>query len=406
MIELTDGIILSKSAPKEGISFSLDKGQINQIPLEEKYKFNFLKLKDQSLDKGVFKIDDITIYPNEENQKSIFFLQVNSLIKVGLCFVVDKDKKKEKVKEVQNELITLRDLPTETEEENNAKIAAIFNKIRSFSPSYIILDLNEQGNKDNDYLLQELEKMASDVLVIVLEKKVEEIVEVDKPTIDTDINVEQQDDFDEVVMGEEITSLEIGTTTVESVEKAKKKSKREKKQYIEQSHNSEEDFIQFSVDKKNFVSNLFCTFKDNIMVFLSFLIPTTGVIAFLILSPLYYQTNKALLIPFIITIVICFVLYIIMSYKCTSFYLNKKDSYRTKKIIFFNIINIVITLLGIALGIGIFLLFKNFDKELKVLETDKLGIVLVVVFSLILLTANFYISYLVNFIKRLFKRKK
>ena len=84
MVELKEGIILSKKAPKEPISFSYEKGTINYIPYEEIYKFNFLKLKDQALDKGELFIDGIKIYPDENNESSLFVLAVNSLIKVTL----------------------------------------------------------------------------------------------------------------------------------------------------------------------------------------------------------------------------------------------------------------------------------------------------------------------------------
>ena len=74
MVELLSGIILSKNAPKEEISFSYEKGTLNYISYEERYKFNFLMIKNESLDKGTFKINDVQIYPEESNESSLFFL--------------------------------------------------------------------------------------------------------------------------------------------------------------------------------------------------------------------------------------------------------------------------------------------------------------------------------------------
>ena len=395
MIELTEGIILSRGAPKEPVSFLFDKGQLNVIPLNEKYKFSFLRLRDQSLDKGTFKIDDTTIYPNEENGKALFFLQVNSLIKLGLCFVCDKENKKAKVKEVQDGLITLRELPTETDEEKNAKIAAIFAKIREFLPSYVILDLNDEGNRNNEYLLNELESLAKEILVIAYEKKPEEIKPAEAPAEEVEQKENPEQELDDIEKEDEIVSLDIGEVTVQS-------------KYSDKEEVESEDFIVFDFTKKSFFNAFIKTIKNNIMVFLSFIIPTTGIIAFLLLSPLYYQSdNKVLLIPFIITIVICFVLYFIMTYKCTGFYFNRKDPHFKTKVGIYNIANILATAIGIGLGVVIYILFKTFDNELKkMVFTNTIGIILSIVLSVVLLTSNFYLCIVINKIKKLFRRKK
>ena len=392
MIELLEGIILSKGAPKEPVSFSLEKGKANFISLDETYKFNFLKLKNQALDKGTFKIDDITIFPNESDENSLFFLQVNSLVKIGLCFVVPKDQKKEKVKQVQQELITLRDLPLTTKEEENAKIAAIFAKIKEFLPSYILIDKNDEGNKDNEFLDEQINQYAEAINIIVLEQKPEPKEE-DVPTEEKEIETPTSGEKEEELYNDEIIDLNIGEVTTSKVEKIEYQS-------------DKEDFIVFTFTK-NHGKDVFTTFKNNAMVFFSFLIPTIGVISFLLLSPLYMKTdNKVLVIPFSITIAVCFVLYLIMTIRCTGFYINKKDPFKKKKILIFNIWNFLITVLGVGLGVVIYILFKTFDTDLKALEGNTIGIVLSVIFGVILLTANFYSSILFNKIKKLFKKKK
>ena len=392
MIELLEGIILSKGAPKEPVSFSLEKGKANFISLDETYKFNFLKLKNQALDKGTFKIDDITIFPNESDENSLFFLQVNSLVKIGLCFVVPKDQKKEKVKQVQQELITLRDLPLTTKEEENAKIAAIFAKIKEFLPSYILIDKNDDGNKDNEFLDEQINQYAEAINIIVLEQKPEPKEE-DIPAEEKEIETPTSGEKEEDLYNGEIIDLNIGEVTTSKVEKIEYQS-------------DKEDFIVFTFTK-NRGKDVFTTFKNNAMVFFSFLIPAIGVISFLLLSPLYMKTdNKVLVIPFSITIAVCFVLYFIMTIRCTGFYINKKDPFKKKKILIFNIWNFLITVLGVGLGVVIYILFKTFDTDLKALEGNTIGIVLSVIFGLILLTANFYSSILFNKIKKLFKKKK
>lgn len=376
MIELKSAIILGKNTPKEEISFGYDKGTINQIDYSEKYKFTFLKLKDQALDKGEFFIDEVKIYPNEENEKTLFILAVNSLIKFDLCFVVDKSQKKEKVKSVQDELIALREMPTSTESDKNLKIAAIFDKISLVSPSYLLLDYNDELNQNNPELTRQLDLRKEDYVIVVLNKKPEEIVKEETK--------EEEEEY-------EVMDLSIGDSPVSQPQKTKKKKER---------------FINYSNKESNFFKSLWKTLKNNIMVFLSFVIPTIGVIAFVLLAPLYSQSeNKVLIIPFIITIVICFVLYMLMTYKCTDFGSYKEKEANHERLYFF-IINLLVTGLGYGLGFVIYILFKKFDTDISGLGTNVLGIVLSIVFILVLLTACLYIYPVLSKIFNKIKKKK
>ena len=167
------------------------------------------------------------------------------------------------------------------------------------------------------------------------------------------------------------------------------------------------DFLVYARSKKGFGMELWLTFKKNLMVFFSFLIPSVGVIAFLLLSPLYAKTsNKALIIPFVITIVICFSLYMLMTYKCTSYIRLKDKKEKTRRMLLFLTINTIVTTLGAGLGVVIFVLFKNFDTDLKAVNGNTLGIVLAVVFFIILVTACLYLTLVIDRIKSLFKKKK
>lgn len=379
MVELTEALILNKNAPKEELSFSFDKGEAIYIPFNERYKFEFLALRNQSLDKGIFKIDDTVIFPDEESEKTIFFLAVNSLVKVGLCFLVEKANKKAALNNIQSELIKLRELPTETNEDKNAKIAAIFEKISEFSPSYMLINLNDEANKNNPELNKQIELYKSAMLIICLEvKPVASIVEIE-PSFD------EEDEY-------EMTSLNIGEgVSTQTYEKETQTN----------------DFIIFGSDKDNFFKALFITLKSNLMVFFSFLIPTIGVIAFILLSPLYAQTsNKVLIIPFIITIVICFVLYMLMTYKCCSFHFIKNKKRKYRRMTLFIVINTLITAIGAGFGILIYSLFKNFDNDLKEIKGNTTGIVIAIIFFIVLITACLYLTPLFNKIKSLFKKKK
>ena len=365
MIELKSGLILGKNSPKEEVSFQYEKGEINYIDYSSNYIYRFLKLKNQSLDKGEFFIDGSKIYPNEDEEKSLFFLAVNSLVKVDLCFVVNKEEKKEKVQFVQEQLLALKSLPLSTESDKDRKIAAIFEKISEISPSYVLIDMNEDVNGTSIELSNQLEKYKDAFTIIVLNQK-------PKPVIEEKVIPVQEDEQIEIV------DLTIGEDRPMLYEK-------------EYRDDDKEEFIVYDKKKKGLFAQLVETLKANIMVFLSFVIPTIGVVAFLLLSPIYAQTdNKILLIPFIITIIVCFFLFMLMTYKCANFGSYKSKSENKKRLIFF-IINIFVVGIGYGLGFLVYFLFKKFDTNIANVQNNNLGFILSIVFSVLLLTANLYL---------------
>lgn len=372
MIELLDGVILAKDAPKEACSFSFEKGSVNFIDYNDKYKFNFLALKNQSLDSGTFKIDEHQIYPNENNDYSLFFMAVNSLVRFNLCFVVETKQKKEKVKAVQDALVTLRDLPTETDEDKQNKIVSIFDCVSKLQPSYLLLDFNDSVNTNRVFIEQQLQKHAADVLIIVLSEKavIEESKEEETPFF--------EEDSYEINIGGDKKPI-VKTTT-------QKTSKQPKKEKVKAGDSFGKTFAGM--------------FKENYMVFLSFIAPALGVIAFTLLSPLYAQTNKVLLIPFIITICICFILFMIMTYKCAVFE-NKKQ------LIAYSILNTSSILIAFGLSILFYFLFLNFDKEIKELNSKNVtGFLVASIMAVILITACLYVGPIARAIIKLFKKKK
>lgn len=368
MITIKDVVLLNKNAPDTAISFSFDKGKATTILYSEKYKFDFLCLKDQSLDEGTFSINNVRVFPEENNGYSIFFIAINSLVKVGLCFLLKTDEKQDKVKDIVNELSSLREMPSQSEIEQKGKISAIFCKIRDLMPAYMVIDLNEKVNISNHFLMSEINGVSSAIPTVLLEVKAvpENVIEIGEINDVQDLTINSAD-----------------TTS-------------------NQQSSNDESFLIFAPFKKNIFVNMFETLKKNAMVFFSFLIPTIGVIAFLLLSPLYLKTNnKLLIIPFIITISICFVLYMLMTYRCTLFTLDKKETDLKQKRIIFYVINTIVTLIGIGLGIVIYILFKNYDSELKQLPFNKSGLILAVIFSVIMITACLYLAPVFQLIKNL-----
>ena len=369
MVELIEGIINNRLAPKEPVSFSYGPGLINYIPFDKKYIHKFLMLKDQSLKQGTLKIDDYTVFPDEKNDKTMFFMAINSLVKLNLCFVVLSSEKDNEVKRVQDALITLRELPTETREDKENKINAILNKVDELYPAYVIVDANETDIEFRSFFLQKLEFLAQNLTIIALEEKKEEAVE--------------SNPFESSAPVGEDYDYSLGSTT--TVSKPAKKTQAEA-------------IITYPKEKSNFGKVLFLTLKENYMSFLSFIVPILGVLAFTLLSPLYAKTNKVILIPFILTIILCFSLYVLMTYKCAVFENNQQK-------ISYMIINSVVCIIGYAAAFGLYFLFFNFDAEIKALGyKNTLGIVASIILFLIIATAPLYVPIIINWIRKLIKK--
>ena len=296
-------------------------------------------------------------------------MTVNSLVRFHICFVTETAKKKEKVKAVQEALVALRDLPIETDEDKDNKISAIFDCVATLSPSYLLLDFNDSTNTNVPFITQQLSKHSSELLIVVLSAKPEVIEEADDGMFESDSY-----------------ELNIGGENKAITKTTKQKQKG--------------STLTLKDTNDSFGKVMLQMLKENYMVFLSFIAPALGVIAFSILSPLYAQTNKVLLIPFIITIVICFVLFMIMTYKCTVFE-NKKQ------VIAYIIMNTASILVAYGLSILFYFLFLNFDKEIKELNSKNItGFLISGIMALVLMTACLYIGPLVRSIIKLFNKKK
>ena len=282
----------------------------------------------------------------------------------------------------------LRSLPTETEDDKQNKILQILQTSCSLSPSYMLIDYNDETNKTVNLSYQFLEQFVNDTVVVIMEKIP---VGTQATTRTTSKSKNVDNDYFE-------TSISIGEDTVLVEERPT--------QY--QNEEVEDDFIQFDIENKNNFFKFFGkTFKNNAPVFLAFGVPVIGVIAFALLTPLYFNSsNKWLLIPFILTVVICFVLHLIMTFKCTMFVANKNDPLRVRKMLVYLLINSLVSLVGAALGVGIFLLFKNFDNDLKQTAFNKLYMIAPILLGLIMMTENLFVAYIGKAIIKLFKKRK
>ena len=73
-----------------------------------------------------------------------------------------------KVKFVQEQLLELKGFPLTTENDKNLKIAAIFEKIALISPSYVLVNLNDESNGGSIELSNQLEKYKDNLLLVAI----------------------------------------------------------------------------------------------------------------------------------------------------------------------------------------------------------------------------------------------
>lgn len=176
MIECKELTLSGKNHPKEPISEKFVNG-LNNLDYEKAYLFKALSLKDQLFSDGSFLVNEETFFPSENNDKSLIILAINSKVFcLTICLLTTKEDKKTLLEEVQNKLFALKDMPLETIEEKEKKIAAILDVISSYELGYVLIDSNNEINDEywiiiNKYLEQYKDKNT----YIILDKKPVEV---------------------------------------------------------------------------------------------------------------------------------------------------------------------------------------------------------------------------------------
>lgn len=377
MVEYKELIILSRHAPNKGVSESFGNG-LNLISLEKEYEFNFLKLKNQSSDGGSFIVNGITFFPEEDKEHSLLYLAINSKVFcLALTLVAESKDKKTTIEALQNELVTLRDMPLNNDEEKMAKINAILDTIKKYPLGYVLVDQNEDVNYDNNKLITDaLEAHREDTTFILLEKEVDE------------------DDEKEKKVEEKIKTPKV------------------KKERVHHSNVILDIFSEIG----DFVTSLFTkptwfyvgrVISDNVLLFFLTLLEAAFVVFLAHLAPYYFVIDSAVWgVLLIIVLVICFVIFVLYLSASLSFLEKDRPDNRTRIALTITFTELF-TLLGIGLAYGIFFAFAYNNVIVKMEKYTFDLMVLAIVFSCILGVLPFFsypIHLLVKKIKKLFKK--
>ena len=353
MIKIVDVLFENKREGELPLSFSLEKGNSLILPYEQKDLFTLLSGNFIAIESGEVRVDDKVVFPTEVGDDSFFTIDVCSLLYVSSLFFDENEKPKAMTKQIVAKLNELKTLKTDTKEEKEAKIAKIFEVLLSFKPIYLLVDKNQLPEELTPFVEALVDKKKDEVPFVILERTIAEG------------GVEEEKKDDSAV-------------------------------------------IQFEDKKKE---NLFLSFllilKSNLIAFLTPIIPVVGIASFSLLIPLYSTLdNKFLYIFFLVSIIIYVLLFFFMIYVCSDFK-DKKYKQSKKQNVMFFLLNLLSILLGYGIGVGVYFIVKNFDKTIKELPFNNIGLLIAGLLFFVLATANLYVYKVLNpLVAKIIKKKE
>lgn len=203
MIKFEKVILLDN---KEPLDLTLNNG-IHFFDYENKYIFELLSLKNQTIKKGNFLVDDFYVFPLTDPRKYAFVLNINSqVINVNAVFILPLSLKDKTRSSLKKSLILLKDMPLENDEDKQNKIKSILSILKSFNSSYVLLDLNDEINNINNVLIKTvIEDEFNDFNIFVLNQKIIQLVNEEINLHD----VVEDDDVYEIEVTQEIKKEQI-----------------------------------------------------------------------------------------------------------------------------------------------------------------------------------------------------
>ena len=432
MVELIDALILDNLAPKETVNLSFDVG-LNEISYDKRYIFNFLLLRNQALDKGRFVVNGKTIVPLENPDNSLFLLAVNSQnISMSACFELTRESKKEDIKNIQQELIELRDLPLNTNNDKIAKLDKIFSILKNHHAAYVLINKGNDINKTNINLLDlVIVDHASELTIITLDDKdtvkhpKENNDELDVGVKNVSVKEELKQEVTETVEREEVIQeepkyeepvqeepdfydyVEIGGEHPGIHRQSIKKSKPKKEFKLFNFENKNKETPKKEVTKKPATkqqySDVKVTFdlhyikklmKKEWSSFLFILYGTLSTIFFSFIVP--YQFNKSdnslLSTIFLIGALLCFLVTVLITSSIYSFF--DKEVISKKRHVYTVVFNEIFIVLGIILAYALLRVLMKKDILVKASEYNSKFYFFGLIVAAVTIVVPFFIKYI------------
>lgn len=400
MIVLKDLVIKGN---KEPINLSFNNG-INEILHKDRYLYKFLRLKDQAIDSGELLINGVSFSSNQKD-KSLFVLAINSQVFcLSICVITKQEEKDNVVKQIQDDLVSLRDLPIVTTNEQKEKIDKITETISKYELGYVLIDENNEVNQDHISLINaSVDKYKEDITFIYL--KEEGIIEVKPNPVVATSNVAEEKQAPKVIhedllANEDIYEFTVGAYSPSEAPKVIPNPKRkERKEKEKKSTNKSSEWLAL----------LKPTLKDNWISLLLFMLEIAFTVILSIVGPYLVSTEGASFASVIIIILLVFCVFASMFISSTIVsIIDKKEKDTNLKFRILLVSLLIMSLVGIGIGYLLFIIFKNTNfliKQEKWQDSYLILSIFIVVIGLIVPFIAKYIHLLAKKIKKSLNNK-
>lgn len=323
MIELKSAIISSKEAPGDKIDLRFGNGY-HELSYNQKFLFDFFKLRNQALQEGYFIIDEKTFFHHgeEKSNRLVTMLVRSQIFAFSVCFIVAPDDVN-KIQQIKTKLVASRNRSHEVEEAKSEKIIAIINILKAVSPSYYLFDWNNPVNADNrDMIVNAFPLFSSTAVIIGLQTN-------PNASSNEDNSKGASDYWEE---NDEVYEIDVAAGTIE-----KKRDSMAAKMF----------------DRKDLLQKVL---RYNLVSYLLLLISITYTIVFLLVTPYYLSKGSVAFGIFLIAFCLLFSLIAcLMATVSFNFIDNAKENRRLLKSIAY-VYSYLFTVLAIILGVAIFFL--------------------------------------------------
>ncbi len=361
---------------------------INEVLYTDRYVYKFLRLKDFDKYDGELFIKENKYIPNECDDKTLFVLAISSQVFcLSIGIISSLDNKNDTLKKLQDELMTLRDYPIVTDEEITKKIDAINEIISHYDIAYVLVDENNEVNSDHITLINKsIEKYLNDMTYIfLLEDGVSQIKE--NPNVNNNAK-------ENLISHENILDIYIGNSVDEQTSS---------NDTINEKKNNKADF-------KKLIKKTKPILKDNITSLLLYMLEILFTVFLAIIGPYLLSTEGATFASIVVIILLVFCFFSAIFISSLIVEPNKKKKVDQKfnfRVLVTSLL--VSSLLGIALGYVVFIIFKCTNFVIKAEDWNDSLIITSIIVSVITLVIPFvskYINILINKIKKSFISNK
>jgi len=386
------------------INYSADKG-INNIQFSNKAIFDVLSLHFSDIDKGEFLIDDTIIVPFENQKKFIYVLTVRSQnIYIKVCYLLDKQDRKEKTKNINNSFFNLKSLPLETSDDKNNKVLAIAKNIIDSSASYVLIDSNDEINSTNKtFIINAVNSLKDFLPVFILLPKTDSI-EIEESTLDetedvvVSTEIKQEENLNVLLKTNDTSELKVDSqeTQVPSV--------KEEKPSTDSQKTNTSGINKLKIDGK-FLKSII---KEYYITYLFIAAAALLISLFGLSFPYLLKQEKPTLgiiqLVGVIIVILLLLFVLISSSKCK---LDKKFDKRLNK--YYKWSTVVSFILGIIVGTGLFFALAYAKITVDITKYSfKYAIIAIIIcgLSFIVVIFSTQIRYLILNIGNYFKSKK